>query len=198
MADQTARATPPAGRGPAKGASSGRANGASSTRAKGASGKPGGKAEGPAPVKVVATNRRARHDFEITRTLEAGIVLLGSEIKSLRAGRVSLQEAYVAIDRGEAWLVGANFASWQAASYSDHDPLRRRKLLLKSKEIFELGRTVQLKGMTLVPMRLYLKGGWAKLEIGVGRGKKLYDKRDSLKQRDTAREMARATARSDR
>ena len=145
MADQPARATPAAGRGPTKGAPSGRPNGAA-TRSKGASGKAGSKADGPPPVKVVATNRRARHDFEITRTLEAGIVLMGSEIK----------------------------------------------------KIFELGRTVQLKGMTLVPMRLYLKGGWAKLEIGVGRGKKLYDKRDSLKQRDTAREMARATARSDR
>ncbi|MFN8423547.1 MAG: SsrA-binding protein SmpB [Anaerolineae bacterium] len=149
-------------------------------------------------VKVVATNRRARHDFEITRTIEAGIALTGSEIKSVRGGRVSLQEAYVAVDRGEAWLVGANIASWQAASYSDHDPLRRRKLLLKAKEIFELGRTVQLKGMTLVPMRLYLKGGWAKLEVGVGRGKKLYDKRDSMKARDAARDVARATARTDR
>lgn len=160
---------------------------------------PSARAKGDAPpVKVLASNRRARHDYEIVKVVEAGLVLLGSEIKSVRAGRVSLQEAYVAIDGGEAWLVGAHIAPWQAGSYSDHDPLRRRKLLLAAKEIFELGRTVQLKGLTLVPLRLYLKGGWAKLEVGVGRGKKHYDKRESLKDRDSAREMARATARADR
>lgn len=150
------------------------------------------------PIKVLASNRRARHDYDIVKVVEAGLVLMGSEIKSVRAGRISLQEAYVSIDGGEAWLVGANIASWQAASYSDHDPTRRRKLLLAAKEIFELGRTVQLKGLTLVPLRVYLKGGWAKLEVGVGRGKKRFDKRDSLKERDVAREVARATARTDR
>lgn len=157
------------------------------------------RAKGDAPaVKVLASNRRARHDYEIVKTVEAGLVLLGSEIKSVRAGRISLQEAYVAVEGGEAWLVGAHIAPWQAGSYSDHDPLRRRKLLLGRKEIFELSRTVQQKGLTLVPLRLYLKGGWAKLEVGVGRGKKHYDKRESLKERDSAREMARATARADR
>lgn len=148
--------------------------------------------------KTVATNRRARHDFAIEDVLEAGLVLMGSEIKSVRAGKVSLQEAFVALDGGEAWLEGAHIADYAMAGYIRHEPLRRRKLLLHRKEIFELARRVQVKGYTLVPLRLYLKAGRAKLELGVAKGKKLYDKREAIRERDTQRDMARELARRDR
>jgi SsrA-binding protein len=148
--------------------------------------------------KTVATNRRARHDYFIEETVEAGLVLTGSEIKSIRAGKVSLQESYVVIDRGEAWLDGAHVADYEFATYIRHDPLRRRKLLLHRKEIFELARGVQVKGYTLVPLRLYIKHGRAKLEIALAKGKKLYDKRQAIRERETTREMERAVGRRDR
>lgn len=123
---------------------------------------------------------------------------MGSEIKSVRAGKVSLQEAYVALEGGEAWLEGAHIADYEMAGYIRHEPLRRRKLLLHRKQIFELGRRVQVKGYTLVPLRMYLKHGRAKLEIGVAKGKKLHDKRQAIRERDTQRDMARELARRDR
>lgn len=148
--------------------------------------------------KTVATNRRARHDYHIDETLEAGLVLTGTEIKSVRAGRISLQESYVAIDGGEAWLEGAHVAEYEHAGYAGHDPLRRRKLLLHKKEIRELAQRVRLKGATLVPLRVYLKNGRAKLEVALARGKKLHDKRQAIRDRDTRREVARELARRDR
>ncbi len=148
--------------------------------------------------KTVASNRRARHDYHIDETLEAGMVLTGSEIKSVRAGRISLQEAYVAIDGGEAWLEGAHIADYEHAGYARHEPLRRRKLLLHKKQIRELAQTVKLKGTTLVPLRVYLKDGRAKLEVALARGKKLYDKRQAIRERDTKREVEREMARRDR
>lgn len=161
----------------------------------------------PAPAKAsrpdandrtVASNRRARHDYEILETLEAGLVLMGSEIKSIRAGQISLQEAYVNLMDGEAWLVGCHIAEYAWAGYAGHAPLRNRKLLLHRKQIFDLKRRVQTKGITLIPLRLYLTGGRAKLEIGLGRGKKQLDKRETLKERDVKRDIDRELARRER
>jgi SsrA-binding protein len=148
--------------------------------------------------KTLATNRRARHDYHIEDTLEAGIVLTGSEIKSLRAGRASLQSAYAAIESGEVWLVNANIAEYSHAGYAGHEPLRRRKLLLRRAQIGKLNQELRLKGYTLVPLRIYLKDSWAKVELGLARGKKLYDKRETIRERETKRDMDRLAARRDR
>jgi SsrA-binding protein len=148
--------------------------------------------------KTVASNRKARHEFFIEETVEAGLVLTGTEIKSIRTGKVSLQQAYATIERGEAWLVGAHIAEYENAGYASHDPTRRRKLLLHRKQIANIAADLQLKGFTLVPMRLYLKNGLAKLELGIARGKKNYDKRQTLKERDSRREIDRALARRGR
>jgi SsrA-binding protein len=148
--------------------------------------------------RTIATNRKARHEYEILETVEAGLVLTGSEIKSVRAARVSLQEAFVSIENGEAWLQNAHIAPYEWAGYAGHEPLRRRKLLLHRREILSLGFDTRAKGMTLVPLRLYLKNGRAKLEIGLARGKKLYDKRETLRDRDVKRQVAREMAHRDR
>ena len=150
----------------------------------------------PEGLRVVASNRRARHDYFIDETFEAGLVLTGSEIKSVRGGKVSLQQAYVQIDGREAWLVGAHIAGYSHAGYADHEPTRQRKLLLHRRQIDRLHVAVQHKGLTIVPLRLYLKDGWAKLEIGVARGKKHHDKRHSLRERESRRDMDRALARA--
>lgn len=142
-------------------------------------------------VKVVATNRKAYHDYQILETLEAGIALSGSEIKSVRLSRVSLNEAYVRPEGRSLWLTGAHIARYEPASYMGHDPIRRRRLLLHHKEIGRLLGKLQEKGLTLVPLRMYLKDRHAKLEIGLGRGKKLYDKRETALRRDTEREIER-------
>jgi SsrA-binding protein len=141
--------------------------------------------------RTVATNRKARHDYHILETLEAGLVLTGSEIKSVRAGKVSLREAHAVVEGGEAWLVGAHIASYPMAGYADHEPTRRRKLLLHRRQIDQLAFDVQAKGHTLVPLRMYLKDGLAKLEIALARGKKHYDKRQAIRERDTERDMER-------
>jgi SsrA-binding protein len=146
-------------------------------------------------IKVVATNRKAHHDYNILETYEAGIALLGSEIKSVRDNRVSLGEAYVKADGGELWLVGAHIARYEAASYMSHEPTRARKLLMHRKEIrILMGKLVE-KGLTLIPLRMYIKEGTAKLEIGLGRGKKLYDKRETIMRRESDREIERTLKR---
>lgn len=142
-------------------------------------------------VKVVATNRKARHEYFILDTLEAGIALQGSEIKSIRAGKVSLAEAYVAIEGQEAWLVNAHIAPYDQASHFNHDPTRPRKLLLHREEIDRLWNQVRQKGVTIVPLRVYLKDGRAKVEIAAAKGKKLYDKRADIAKRDAQREIER-------
>ncbi|HBY94997.1 MAG: SsrA-binding protein SmpB [Ardenticatenaceae bacterium] len=144
--------------------------------------------------KVIAVNRKARHDYFIEDTYEAGIVLTGTEIKSIRAGNVNLRDSYVAIRDGEAWVQGMHVSPYRHASTHDQapDPLRPRKLLLHRNEIGRLAGKVAEKGLTIVPLRLYLKDGRAKLEIGVARGKKLYDKRQTLAERDAARQIERA------
>jgi SsrA-binding protein len=141
--------------------------------------------------KVVARNRRARHEYFILETLEAGIALHGSEIKSIRAGQVSLAEAYVRIDGQEAWLEDAHVAPYEQASIFNHEPRRSRKLLLHSSEIRKLWNNVRQKGVTIIPLSIYLKGGKAKVEIAVAKGKKLYDKREEIARRDFQRELER-------
>lgn len=143
-------------------------------------------------VKVVATNRKAFHEYFISDTFEAGLVLAGSEIKSIRAGRVSLQDGYVSFEQGEAWLVNVHIAQYDPASRQNHDPKRRRKLLLHRREIDRLAGKVQEKGFTVIPTRLYLKDSRAKVEIGLARGKKLYDKREAIAKRDSQRQVDRA------
>ena len=143
-------------------------------------------------IKTVATNRKARHNYHIEESVEAGIVLTGSEIKSIRAGRISLGDAYVRPEGKELWLLNAHIARYDASSYMSHEPTRPRKLLLHRKEITALTSTVTEKGLTLIPLRLYIKDGLAKLEVAIARGKKLYDKRESIIRRETERQMERA------
>lgn len=144
-------------------------------------------------IKTVATNRKAFHNYHIGDSIEAGIALTGSEIKSVRSGRVSLSDAYVRPERGELWLLSAHIARYEASSYLSHEPTRPRKLLLHRKEIDNLTSKVSEKGLTLVPTRLYIKDSIAKVEIALAKGKKLYDKRESISRREVERELARAT-----
>ncbi|MFC2066826.1 SsrA-binding protein SmpB [Chloroflexota bacterium] len=146
-------------------------------------------------VKTIATNRKAYHNYHIGDSVEAGMVLTGSEIKSIRNGRVSLGDAYVRPEAGELWLVNAHIARYDASSYMSHEPTRPRKLLLHRKEINSLASKVAEKGLTLVPVRLYIKNSLAKVEIALAKGKKLYDKRESIARRETEREMGRAVKR---
>lgn len=148
-------------------------------------------------IKVVATNRKARHNYFLSDSYEAGIALQGSEIKSIRAGQISIGEAYVQIDGQEAWLVDCHIAPYDQASHFGHEPRRKRKLLLHRKEINRLWDEVRKKGMTIIPTRVYLKDGRAKVEIAVGRGKKQYDKRQALAKRDAQRAIERNLRRSD-
>ncbi len=144
-------------------------------------------------VKVVATNRKAHFEFFLLEHFEAGIALQGSEIKSIRAGQMSLAEAYVRIDEvgREAWLMNAHIAPYNPASHYNHEPLRPRRLLLHKNEIREMWDAVRQKGVTIIPVQVYLKEGRAKLDIAVAKGKKLYDKRETIAKRDAEREMAR-------
>lgn len=143
-------------------------------------------------VKVVTRNKKARHDYEILETVEAGMVLLGSEIKSIRAGRVNIVEGFVRYQRGEMWLHNVHIATYDEAGVFGHEPLRPRKLLLHKKEIIQLQSKVDEKRLTLIPMQLYLKNGRAKLELALARGMKKYDKRESLRRKDDKRRMERA------
>lgn len=145
------------------------------------------------PDKTVAVNRRARHEYAVDETLEAGLVLSGTEIKSIRAGRVNLAEAYARIEHGEAWLIGAHIAPYEQGNRYNHEPTRTRKLLMHRDQIAELVGRTQAKGYTLVPLRLYIRNGMAKLELGVARGKKAHDKRRTIAERDMRRELERAT-----
>ena len=143
-------------------------------------------------VKVVANNRKASFEYFLLEKFEAGLVLQGSEIKSIRAGQISIQESYVDIANGEeAWLVEAHIAPYAQANRFNHDPKRRRKLLLHKKQIRELWNNIRIKGMTVVPIRVYLKDGRAKIEIALAKGKRAYDKRATIAKRDEARSAER-------
>lgn len=146
-------------------------------------------------VKTVATNRKARHDYFIEDTYEAGLVLTGTEIKSIRAGRVSLRDSFAMVKGDELWLVNAHIAPYERGTYANHDPRRPRKLLMHRREINRIAGKLQEKGFTLVPLRLYLKDNLAKVELGLARGKKQYDKRAALRKKETQREIDRAVAR---
>ncbi|HEY5669251.1 MAG TPA: SsrA-binding protein SmpB [Anaerolineales bacterium] len=142
-------------------------------------------------IKIVAKNRKASHEYFLLDTYEAGLVLQGSEIKSIRAGQISLAEAYVQVDGSEAWLMDAHIAPYTQASIYNHEPRRPRKLLLHKVEIRRLWNEVRKKGVTIVPTKVYLKEGRAKVEIALAKGKKLYDKREAIAKRDLQREMER-------
>jgi SsrA-binding protein len=149
--------------------------------------------------KIVATNRKARHDFDLLDTVEAGLVLQGSEVKSLREAKVQLADAYARIDDGEAWLVGLHIAPWlTAATHSGHEPERRRKLLLHRDELERLAGRLAQEHLSLVPLSLYFKGGRAKLEIALGRPRRKGDKRQAIAERDAKREADREVARARR
>ena len=143
-------------------------------------------------IRVVASNRKAYHDYTIEDTIEAGIVLIGSEIKSIRAGRANLRDGYAVIENGEVWMHNVHIAPYDPASRYGHEPRRKRKLLLHKREIARLGRRVQEKGYTLVPVRLYLRGNLAKVELALARGKRQYDKRAAIAERDSRRRAERA------
>ena len=145
----------------------------------------------PEPIRDLVVNRKARHEYTLTDHFEAGLVLLGSEVKSLRAGQGNLQEAYVRLKNGEAWLMNCHISPFEQANRNNHEPLRPRKLLLNRPEISKLEKAVGQKGMTIVAKRLYLKGRRIKLEIALGKGKKLHDKRQTMKARDAKRDMER-------
>lgn len=147
--------------------------------------------------RVVATNRRARHEYQILETLEAGLVLHGTEVKSLRAGQVNFKDSYATVRGREAWLLGCHISPYSHGTDANHDPERERKLLLHAREITRLTGKVAERGLTVVPLKVYFKNGRAKVELGVARGKKLHDKRATLRERETRREMDRA-ARSSR
>ena len=142
--------------------------------------------------RTLVQNRQARFNYEILEKVEAGIALEGTEVKSIREGKANIKEAYADIRSGEAWLIGAHISPYSHGNITNHDPLRERKLLLNTVEIHRLQSKVMEKGLTLVPLRLYLKGRLIKLELGVGRGKKLGDKREDIKKRDHEREIHRA------
>lgn len=142
--------------------------------------------------KPICENRRARHEYEIFDTLTAGLALTGSEVKSLRGGKGSVVEAYVAFDGGEAWLLDAHIAPYAQANRNNHEPRRKRKLLLHSLEILRWSKRVAEKGLSVVPLQMYFEGPWVKMEIGLGRGKKLHDKRDATREREDQREIDRA------
>lgn len=142
--------------------------------------------------RAITVNRKAYHDYHIQETLEVGIVLKGSEIKSIRANRVDLRDAYAKPENGELWLYNSHIASYDAASYNTHEPTRPRKLLLHRKEINNLAGKVTQRGLTLVPLKLYIKRGVAKIELGMAKGKKIYDKREAIARREVGREMDRA------
>lgn len=146
--------------------------------------------------KTVVTNRRARREYFIEDTYEAGLVLTGSEIKSVRAGRANLQDSYVTVRDGEAWLLNSHIAPYKQASVQNHEPKRERKLLLHRRQIDRLAGKVQAKGYTIIPLRLYLKNNRAKVEIALAKGKKLYDKRDDLAKRQAQRDIERALQRA--
>ena len=142
-------------------------------------------------TKIVARNKRARHDYAIEDEVEAGLVLTGTEVKSLRAGRASLTDGFGLITDSEAWLHGVHIPEYTQGTWTNHEPRRIRKLLLHRKEIEKLARSTQEQGLTLVPLSLYFKDGKAKIELGLGRGKRSYDKRQDLAKRDAAREVDR-------
>ncbi len=148
--------------------------------------------ENKSEERIAISNRRARFEYEILDSFEAGIVLVGSEVKSLRQGKANLQDSYALVKNGEVWLLNMHINPYEQANQFNHDPLRTRKLLLNKSEIAKLQVKTNEKGLTLIPLKLYFKKGNAKVQLGIGKGKKLHDKRESIKERDVEREMRRS------
>jgi len=142
-------------------------------------------------IKVIAENRKARHEYFVEEKYEAGIILTGTEIKSIRAGRVNLKDSYAEVIQGEVWLNQMHISPYEQGNRFNHDPLRKRKLLLNRSEIAKMVGKVQQQGMTLIPLKIYLKQGLAKIELGLCKGKKTYDKREDIAKRDAKRQMER-------
>ncbi len=142
-------------------------------------------------IKIITSNRRARRNYFITETMEAGLVLQGTEAKALREGRANLQDAYCKVENDEAFLLNAHISPYSHGNLQNHDPLRPRKLLLHKREIGKLKKASEQKGYTIIPLKLYFKNGYAKVEIGLARGKKLYDKRTDIAERETQRRIDR-------
>jgi len=145
--------------------------------------------------KLVAQNKKARHDYSIKETYEAGMVLVGTEVKSLRAGRASLVDGFVTIDDGEAWLHNVHIPEYDMGTWTNHEPRRKRKLLMNAVELRKLRMAVDRQGYTIVPLQLYFNNGYAKVEIGLAEGRKAHDKRHAIAERDAAREMAKSVGR---
>jgi len=142
-------------------------------------------------IRVVTTNRKARHEYQIIDSYEAGIVLLGTEVKSIRDGKVNLSDSYARFRKGELWLIGLHISPYTQSAIENHDPLRSRKLLLNSRELRKLFRQVEEKGVTLIPLKVYFKGHLIKIELGLGRGKRKYDKRAAIAEKDQKRDLER-------
>lgn len=145
----------------------------------------------PEIVKTLVSNRRATFDWFLEDHFEAGLALVGSEVKSLRAGKANLQEAWIKLQNGSAWLVGCHISPYEQANRFNHDPLRERQLLLRQPELAKLWKAIREKGLTIIPVKLYLKGSRIKVEIATAKGKKNYDKRDSIREREVQRDMRR-------
>lgn len=142
-------------------------------------------------IKVIATNRKANFEYEILNRYEAGIVITGTEVKSIRDGKVNIQESYGRIVNDEVWVINSHINEYKYGNINNHEPLRNRKLLLNKREIRKIKQQLQEKGLTLVPLKVYFKGSLVKVEIGIAKGKKLYDKRESVKKRDIERNLSR-------
>ncbi|HMS65445.1 MAG TPA: SsrA-binding protein SmpB [Ignavibacteria bacterium] len=142
-------------------------------------------------IKIIATNRKANFEYAILSKYEAGMVLFGTEVKSLREAKVNIQDAYGRVTNDEIWLINANINEYKFGNINNHDPLRNRKLLLNKREIRKIKQELQEKGLTLVPLKIYFKGSRIKIEIGIAKGKKLYDKRESIKKREVERNLNR-------
>ncbi len=149
-------------------------------------------------IKVVTTNRKAFHEYEIITKYEAGVSLMGTEVKSLRAGKVQMSDAYAIVEGGEVFLVNLHISPYESASHTTHEPTRKRRLLLNKREIRKLWGATNEKGLTIVPLRIYFKGPYAKIEIAVARGKRKYDKREAIARRDAEREISRKMRESQR
>ncbi len=145
-------------------------------------------------IKIITSNRKARFDYEVIDSLEAGVVLKGTEVKSIRAGNVNLKDSYAKFIQDELWLINTHISEYNFGNIHNHEPTRSRKLLLKKKEIIKLEKSIKEKGLTLIPLKLYLKNGKVKIEIGLCKGKKLYDKREANKKKDHEREMNRISS----
>ncbi len=145
----------------------------------------------PVEEKNILTNRRARHEYFVLESIEAGIALVGTEVKSVRGGKVNFQDAYAVVENGELWLVSLHISPFEKGNIFNHDPVRKRKLLVSRREIKKLAEKVAVKGLTLIPLRLYMKGRYVKIELGICKGKKLYDKRETVKKRDIDRDLQR-------